>query len=211
VRIELETCRPILQSTFRTTFWPEAELAADTIPEDDVDMNHLSELHGIHAVVADYPLGKYQPLYLKTLRSMLAWPFAMLAVIGAVDLSGKVVEHEDGVMRAERARILALRVDERVWRRAVCGHEQYYVFSGLRDDSWCLRNPCVGVGKCQADIQNQGVAFWYWASPEAELKFKIDLSDLERQLLERYEVPRLPEDRGPWVGRPPMGAVIEDA
>jgi len=27
---------------------------------------------------------------------------------------------------------------------------------------------------------------------------------LERQLLERYEVPRLPDDKGPWTRRGPI-------
>jgi len=207
VRIVPETRLPILQSSYQPTFWDGPELTADQPPEDDLNVNRLSQLHGIHVVNGDYPLPYMQPLFLKTMRSHGGWPWVMLLVVGALDVSGKVVEHADGVLRAEHVKILALRVDERVWVRPPCGHDEYGVYSGLRQDCWVLRRLCGGQTKCRHDLPMPD-EFLYGMS--AELQFRTDLTWVEQKLCERYEVPRLPADAGPWARRGPLQSAVAE-
>lgn len=204
VRIALDTRRPVLQSTYMPTLWPGPELSADQLPEGDTDPRSVSKLHGIHAVVADYPLefGPFASVFLKTLRTHGSYPWVMLMAIGAVDVSGKVVEHTDGVLRAERVRILALKLDERVWVKPKCGHYEYGVYSGIRTDSWVLRRLCGGRVQCRHEYPNLPDEYLY--GPTAQLEFRTDVATVEQQLLEYYEVPRLPADKGPWRKRGPL-------
>lgn len=201
VRIVPETRLPILQSVFMSTFWDGSDLTADMLPEDDTGLGNMSKLHGIHAVVSDYPTQYKPPTFLKSLRTTGGWPWVMLMAIGALDVSGKVVEHEDGVLRAERVRILALRLDERIWIEPSCGHKDYAAYSGIRDDCWVLRRQCGGQIRCRKD---NPVDEYMVFGPAVTFEFETTVVELERQLLERYEVPRLPDDKGPWIRRGPI-------
>jgi len=184
-----------------STFWDGPDLGADVLPEDDTRFGSMSKLHGVHSVVSDYPRDRRPATFLKTLRTSGGWPWVMLMAVGALDLSGKVVEHEDGVLRAERVRIMALRLDERIWIEPSCGHRDYGVYSGIREDCWVLRRQCGGRVRCR---QDNPVDDYMLFGPIVAMEFLVTLAELERQLLERYEVPRLPEDRGPWARRGPV-------
>ena len=205
IRVEPESRMPILQSTHMQTLWDGPELTADRLPENDTSLRNISRLHGIHAVVNDYPLNYGPPTFLKTMRSYGSYPWVMLMAVGALDVSGKVVEHVDGVLRAETVKILALRVDERVWIQPACGHNEYGVYSGMRTDSWVLRRLCGGRVQCRHEFDMPDE---YLFGPSAQLEFLTDVFMLEQQLRERYEVPRLPADRGPWAKRGPMHTCV---
>ncbi len=81
-----------LRSPWRGTLWHGPSLRADERPEP-------TNQHGVHALTryaAAVPLG-----FGRT-------PFGPILVRGQVYLSGTVVEHEDGTLRAEEAEVLRL-------------------------------------------------------------------------------------------------------
>jgi hypothetical protein len=149
-----------------------------------------------------------------------------LVVFGAVDLIGRVVEHNDGVCRAEEVRILALRaVDMTIDTR--CPHSDFLVVqgflcgmsSGNEDRRYAaLRRRCLHEYEwgCNGWFKKHGVndavlqevdALYTEVSVMARLRIVrlgLELEQLTHLLCQRYEVPRLDECEGPW--RPPLGA-----
>lgn len=166
------------------------------------------ELHGIHAVVPGHGHHLLTPHSLSLLR--------VVRVLGAVDCFGRVVEHTDGVVRAEHARVLAVRV---VWPDHRCPDRcrAYVVVKPTRsywndptpppgpvEEFYVLRKPCgvgVGCGRLRADtvrvFDPWGVEVEREERPW-EVVAETTADELERLLRERYEVPALPHGEGPW-------------
>lgn len=103
-----------------------------------------------------------------------------IIVAGAVDAYGTVHIHEDGVVRSEHARVLALRLLPPL----KCEHDNAFILDDRAvcpvDDRRVIYCPC-----------------WH-TPPTPKRHHKIALSELEKLLLEHYNVPRLPEGTGPW-------------
>ena len=215
------TTGPVLQSTLMSTLWTETDLAADRAPEDDTNTRrlgaHTEPLHGVHACLP----------WCKTFflaRPDMDMISLKLFAVGAVDLQDKVVEHADGVVRAERVTILALRlVDVVRWYDlsypggrnetifgAPCGHTEYHVVSGIYRDFWALRRKCASVSPGLAPKLSYGCDGYdkvkMFEAPynvPHEVKATVQVAEIEGRLRQRYEVPRLPDDDGPWM--PPWG------
>jgi hypothetical protein len=228
VFLHRDDLRPILVSTNIATAWVEPEIAADQLPEDTVEIGQLGQLHGIHAVTEDHPRGRGSR-FLRTLEdsspSMLT---TGIYAVGAVELFGRVVEHEDGVLRAERARVLAARLYLRAGvlcsrgcspdRLCFVGVDDY---DGERKGLWGTpapppRAPLIYLNTlCRAVISAHVDEARFWRDEEcsdvAWLRARwrdltrqpyvplLRAREIERLLLERYEIPRLPEDAGPWA------------
>ncbi len=216
VFLHQEDLRPILVSTYMNTVWIEAELLADMEPESPPYASGLGTLHGVHAATADYPRGQHAAQYLHTIglrRTCHGQPFAR----GVVDLFGKIVEHEDGVLRASGARVLALQL---LMPRVTCGDNcdawigceyGFVVTDGLHGPPphaplAHLRQRCP-IG-CHVASDEE-----FWESVEPAVmpvraswqklcrggrRPSYTTAELERLLLERYEVPRMPDGEGPW-------------
>lgn len=166
-------------------------------------MYPYSELHGIHAVLP----GATAPFLSRVLLSQLR----SIVVIGAVDCYGRVVEHTDGVVRAEHARVLAVRV---VWPNARCPDRcpVYWVVRTNRSywdrsdpppgpiaDVYVLRKPCAERWGCRGEVTDPGMMDAIgrqlgWTGVVA----RATSHELERLLRERYEIPELPHGEGPW-------------
>ncbi len=211
----------MLQSTLMSTLWPEATLTADAKPEDSMDSRRLGHvgdpLHGVHACL---PWCKSAFLTRPDMSLVLLSLFA----VGAVDLQGKVVEHEDGVVRAERVTILALRLVDVVrwydlsntggWNKTIsgapCGHAEYHAVSGIYRDFWTFRRRCASTSSGLSpklsygcDGYDKTIGFEPPYNVPHEIKKTVAVEELESLLRQRYEVPRLPGDDGPWS--PPWG------
>lgn len=213
---------PLLQSTMSANLWLESELVADQEPEDSIESKRLgggpNALHGVHAC-----LPWCDSLFLT--KPSLSWTSIRLFAIGAVDLQGKVVEHDDGVVRAERVRILAIRLidfvhwtdlstsgQEMIQRTDLpCVHDEYHAVSGIYRNYWAFRRKCgppIGTTTPKTSYGCDGYREMIdWEAPynvPHEVKLTLSVGQIERTLLERYEVPRLPVGEGPWV--PPWGS-----
>lgn len=192
---------PILQSTFMPVLWTTSSQTADELPEGDTSSGVLGTLHGIHAAL---------PWTTSPFLSRRGWPNSSAGVrliaVGAVDTFGRIVEHDDGVLRAEHVKILALRLVELTFLPFACEHQNYWVASrrGLRDEPfWVLRREHVIARVEYSRPMKHACATWV-APPGYEQQFVLSLEDVEARLLQWYEVPRLGADEGPWL--PPLGA-----
>lgn len=206
----------MLMSTMQPVEWPTADLEADRLPEDDVNsgrLGHMSDpLHGIHAC-----LPWCSAVFLS--KPTTTFSHLRLFAVGAVDLQGKVVEHVDGVVRAERVTILALRLVDvclswdtvsttQVGERrlsAPCGHTDYHAVSGIYTDYWALRRRCASTSSYGdpsygygCDGYKEAVDYETPYNVPKEIKLTRSVTEIEQQLRQRYEVPRLPDAEGPW-------------
>ncbi len=211
----------MLQSTLMTTLWPETTLIADVKPEDNMDSRRLGRARdSLHGVRACLPWCKSAFLT----RPDMSFVLLRLFAVGAVDLQGKIVEHEDGVVRAERVTILALRLVDVVrwydlsntgeWNKTIsgvpCGHTEYHVVSGIHRDFWTLRRRCASVPSGLSpklsygcDGYDKTISFEPPYNVPHEVKATVSVAEIESRLRQRYEVPKLPKNEGPWL--PPWG------
>jgi hypothetical protein len=214
------------------TLWPDTVHTADKVPEtpEETDARGgryaFGSLHGLHALLPHTTNAAFL-----THPAHSPNPIRLFAV-GAVDVSGKVIEHEDGVVRAESMKLLALRLVDMVRGTvylppadrtmspkqvytygAPCGHDAYHVISNFPSYSWggggqgaalpewvwVFRREC-GAKNGMGDYGCKG-----WERVRAQtskIELTIPTRELEQLLLQRYEVPRLPEDSGPWFPVP---------
>ena len=221
-----EKTGPVLLSTYMPSFWPSPEQTADQPPEDNIDILHYGSLHGLHAVLPDYKPGYYTRLLSNFDLTPAHAPH--LRVIGAVTVDGKVVEHTDRVIRAERMRILALRVIDHMGPASPdnCSHADYAVVRG--------GTPRDGGADSESVCSVQ--SFWYferccryellpsaWEEDPTEyttaslrdrqgcrvfhpyayqtVQHETTPKEVEARLCQYYEVPRLPDGDGPWFSR----------
>lgn len=147
-RLQWQDGRPLLESLYLPQSWhtPWVEAEEAPTPEDEA---------GVYALA---PWARARAVDLA--------PLALAE--GAVDLSGAVVVHEDGVVRGQRARILALRL-----RRPDARAHLFVAGTGALMYCTCRRQHVPGVDALTFD-------------------------HVERLLLDRYGVPRLPEGGAPW-------------
>lgn len=217
LRWDVGAARPVLQSTYMPFIWPEARVAADLPPEDELDPHKYGTLHGIHACLAWYH------------GSFLSLPniyqyHVQIRALGAVDLEGHVVEHRDGVIRGERARVLAVRPDLTFQSDRVCDCDRLLIVTGPQCSIEAnngryaaLRKTCLSRldGGCNAWLSNKLIAqadedghypVYYDMSGNRvyEIVRETSMAEIGRQLCEYYEVPPLPSNEGPWL--PPLGA-----
>jgi len=220
VFLHRDDLRPILVSTNIATAWVEPEIAADQTPEDTVEIGQLGQLHGIHAVTEDHPRG-HGSRFLRTLYASPSMLLAAVYAVGAVELFGRVVEHEDGVLRAERARVLAARLYLRA--DVLCSHgcsPDRLCFVGVDDYNvsrggmWGKPAPpphaplIILNTLCRAVVGKHVDEARFWRDEESSdvawLRARwrdltrqpyvplLRAREIERLLLERYEIPRLP-------------------
>ena len=186
---------PVLYSMWINFPWTSGTVKADQLPERE--LQPLGQLHGIHGVL---PSARNQVM----LTSPQATGPKVLAH-GAVDTSGRIVEHDDGVVRAEHARILALRLIV-VPGSYDCGHGLVVGSANLVPG----RHYVVGV--CTCWIKGEESAFMYGveasAISESLVRGVCAVRDFEDLLLAWYEVPPLPMGvgrwRSPWGGKAPL-------
>lgn len=180
VRCERDTVRPILQSMSYNHLWPDGELTADRVP---VLGETLGNAHGVHAALADSTSS-----YLTKLTTRRSQP--LLLAIGRVEAWGTIVGHEDGVIRAEHMRVLALRLLLLPPAEA-CACGRLVVVDGhpLEPPVYRLRTPCE-PGRCGT----RRLGYWSASTRIAE----TTLVAVESSLVQRYEIERLPEHVGPW-------------
>jgi len=215
LRWDLVEDMPLLQSTYMPSLWYEDGLKADISPENEHGVGMYSELHGVHAC-----LPWCGSMFLSQVRS--ASPVRLI-VFGAVDLIGHVVEHTDGVVRAEEVRILALRVVDLSYGLE-CNHSDFLVVRGPICGLYkggnegrnigAVRRRCFPASSwgCNGWFRRHGLIdetpnsllFWAEEQPPPEVLRTVELDQLTSLLCQRYEVPRLGESEGPW--KPPLGA-----
>lgn len=194
LRVTKSDMRPVLQSTARNTLWLSGTLTSDELPELD---GHMGTRHGIHGAVPDS-----STTFLNASRPRLMG----VCVVGAIDVWGRVVHHADGCIRAEHARVLALRVLWPAWRCA-SGCDRYLLIEpgsaeanpGPIEPYYALRKPC-NTTQCGTLM---GAGYYPW-----KVSGEMMGAEIERLLRERYEVPRLAEGEGPWPA--PIGARKEE-
>lgn len=181
VRIERETLRPILQSMSQGTLWPDGALTADRVPQMG---ELLGSAHGVHAVL---PEGS--TTYLTRLDRDRGRP--LLLAVGRVDAWGQIVGHDDGVIRAEHMRVLALRLVLLPAAEA-CPCGRLVVVQAHHQSSTLLqlRTPCE-PGHCGTRLLGG-----YGVEPVRIAE--TTLAAVESSLLQRYEIERLPDGEGPW-------------
>lgn len=187
--MDRETLEPMLYSTYVNFPWDCAEVSANMPPEHELDESgklrgHLGSLHGIHAVLTEHDS-----------TWITDWKQAgvMIRAFGAVDVFGTVVEHKDGVVRAEGAKILALRVYSSdpdlgiAWNRAESAQSSWHTeFPGREGDyQVCVDKPhFTGNGYVFEEVEAQPVP--------------MNVDELEALLLRKYDVPLMDLGRGPW-------------
>lgn len=184
---------PVLYSTFMKFRWSTDRVAAGRVPELPQE-GTFGTLHGIHALLE----GTANRQFLT--RPTQSGP--KLFVVGAVDASGVIREHEDGVIRAEFARILALRLIDIPYAIAPCRHQDGLVVINrelLSGDYDLARCQCFATAVTDAISEYIGQVVL-----EPVVVFRsLSASEVEDMLLRWYEVPRLSEGIGPW--EPPWG------
>lgn len=180
---------PVLYSTFMNVAWETGTLKADQLPERVSDASKLGQLHGVHSIVEHPP---------KTGHRFLTSPTAAgptIFVRGAVDPSGRVVEHDDGVLRSEFCRVLAVRLTMIFHRPLSCRHEELLVTNIEMGSGHFVIGPCL----CSLDTM---------LMPAPQVYTRFTMSGLEDELRAWYEVPQLPDGAGPW--RKPWGQTERD-
>ncbi len=180
VRLEQDTLRPILQSMSYHHLWPEGSLTADRVP---VMGEELGSARGVHAALADS-----RTRLLTNLHAQRGQP--LLLAIGRVDAWGAIVGHEDGCIRAEHMRVLALRVMLLVAPQpCACGRLAVVEGYGAGLGILRLRTPCE-VDRCGT----RRLGYYGQQAAIAE----TTLAAVESSLIQRYEIERLPDGVGPW-------------
>lgn len=181
VFIEPETNEVVLYSTFMFCPWEEGELVADQIPESKIDsetgrvIGKMGALHGVHAAKSSVGESDMVTDFTKG--------FPMVRAIGAVDVYGLVVEHEDDILRAEAARVMAIRLIQ------VPGDIALSMDESLKDDKGRFQvKPFVWNGDFEYVIP---AVLMSGDTP-------LTLDQLEKRLLTKYQVPRLEPGLGPW-------------
>lgn len=191
-----KTSEVVLYSTYKDFAWESGSETSDQLPEK-LDKDHrLGALHGLHAVL-DWDQSKF----LRKPSSHGPIVFAQ----GAVDIHGRVRDHEDGVIRAEHMRILALRVVEIPYTSPTCLHQDnvYAVNKTIEGDRLAICHcSCFYRQLGGSGFPGGHGSFDPSVSPLITYR-SFSLDELETLLIERYEVPRLPLGVGPW--EPPWG------
>lgn len=174
---------PVLYSKFVGFRWSSDRVRADRVPELPA-AGQVGGLHGIHSVRGD-----------ASNRRFLTWPGEpgpRLLAIGAVDASGVVREHADGIVRSEEARVLALRLVYVPYPAAPCEHQGTLLVVGRQ-----IAEGDRALVPCMCFLGGAGVG------PPAGAYRDMTVEEVEDRLLRWYEVPRFPEPCGPWP--PPWG------
>lgn len=200
---------PVLYSVWMPFFWEHASATADQLPETEWDDNHkLGQLHGLHAL--DHDTAK-RSHFLTQPKSDGPKLLAQGAVTGSrpEHASGRIVYHDDGVVRCEHMRIFALRVT-RIRGSILCEHADRLAASS---EAKRLSEDHVGLGDCVCRQQLESVyvsAYLTGAAPapphlldQVQIFATATVEELEDLLCQRYEVPHLPLGIGPWD--PPWG------
>jgi hypothetical protein len=205
---------PVLFSSMLNFPWEDKVVEADHEPEEETGPLKYGKLHGIHACLP----GANSSAFLMSPK-YYPWPLRLF-VMGAVDVQGKVVEHTDGVVRAERVEILALRVmlylDDRERMNARgCDLTPWLLGPQMAKDVitqdetgqiWTRRTGEFEhyrqlVRGCRVDQGEDCYGCPYiggYEAAEEYNKVKLLPSEMEEGLLLRYGVPRLPDNAGPW-------------
>lgn len=161
--------RPVLRSPIMGTIWERPRLYADASPVEDRQSGVYSITHWAKSWLDVAPL---EPICFNA--------------VGAVDAFGAIVIHDDGVVRSEAVRILALRLVPYSGRS--CRHDDVYID---------VTYPAFGAEKLMHCPCGTSYASY-------RRKWLSDFRSLEELLLETYRVPRLPDGMGPW--HRPIGA-----
>lgn len=196
---------PVLKSKYRNFHWLKDVETADEVPDAPIlvvqgggkggGFTRVKSLNtGVHGIYAWLSWSNHSDI----LKSVIQVDW--LPVVGVIEVFGKIMEHTDGVVRAEHARVLALRI-EIGNRQNTCGHMDYWrtaytPLSNNPDKGLVPLNPCCTWKNCSMPLATEGI--------EAGKLAVYALPDLEHMLLQRYEVPRFERGEGPW--EPPIGA-----
>lgn len=214
----LEEKSPVLVSVFMPFVWEHASATADRLPEKEWGGSlQLGMLHGLHALdplsLPDDPMRF--PSFLTHPRNERGPKLvAQGAVLGSRPdkPTGRIVYHEDGIVRCEHMRVLALRVGW-VPGPQPCEHKDIVMAAPTNtriEDKYVAFGPCV----CHQSLETVYVAAYLSGvldvAPELLFKDKNNAplarftpAQLEDLLCQRYEVPHLPLGVGPW--EPPWG------
>ncbi|MDO8435841.1 MAG: hypothetical protein Q7S82_00440 [bacterium] len=185
----------VLRSVYIDFSWFEANVTADQEPEQIFDAHHYGRLHGLHAILAGAKNRYFLPAQLSSSSCCVSnsdFPSSRLIVLGAIEPYGRIVGHEDGVIRSEKMRILALRVEE-FGRIPDCKHS-YYILRDFFPEVQKISALTIPCNLC-ADSYCSFLATSRIRKTSDNIFTK---EEIERQLLLFYEVPRLPVDVGPW-------------
>lgn len=206
---DMNSKAPVLYSTFIRCPWLTARITADEMPETKIETEGgytYGKLHGIHSML---PWAQNESFLSKPPPDILG---PKVFVIGAVDVEDRVVEHEDGVVRSESARILALRVVDVPYPFPPCEHQGAGLIVTNRmmtqeerfteDYRHCIIQRCSCFTVTNGLQGNVFGSVDYYEEPLIIYETFTAVM-LQTLLIRWYEVPELPEGVGPW--REPWG------
>lgn len=195
---EETTYQPILYSTVQSMPWKESVVTADKVPGNDEKIYNAHGIHGnLPGRVNNFVSVMHKPLPADIYYYIDKRP--IFRAIGACDFFGVVQVHEDGVIRAEHCRILA--VELIVAAREVDGSGEncpcgklFLVFddrAGGKNRAMKLKYRIACVNDHEDWIADHGI----------EVVAETSIQRVSQSLRQRYEVYRLPQLEGPWAER----------